>query len=102
MAAPTLRPGGALGGTDSLGTIRSMLEQYRAVAVAVAAVVVLPSFRCRPLEAALRPEGVARLSSFVSLHPRAAPRSHQRTSSAPASASRLDRMANDIAERSED
>jgi hypothetical protein len=36
MAALTLRPGGALGGTDALGTIRSMLEQYRAVAVAVA------------------------------------------------------------------
>jgi hypothetical protein len=36
MAAPPLRLGGARGGTDALGTIRSMLEQYRAVAVAVA------------------------------------------------------------------
>jgi hypothetical protein len=35
MAALTLQPGGASGGSDALGAIRSMLEPYRAVAVAL-------------------------------------------------------------------
>jgi hypothetical protein len=35
MGAPTLGPGGPLGGTNALGTIRSMLERFQAFVLAV-------------------------------------------------------------------
>jgi hypothetical protein len=60
MGAPTLRPGGALGRTDALGTIRSMLERFQPHALAVLCILSVPP---RPPRSSLGSPALARVSA---------------------------------------